>query len=103
MLTAVDYRDAFALVPGLASRVTAEMRFAPLACAVLVEAVRAYHPCWADLPRTVLQQLDAEHCHGVWRNWVTMTRKVLYYRRLYGSTSLTLDVVGAALASRRAA
>lgn len=103
MLTAVDYRDAFALVPGLASRVTAEMRFAPLAGAVLVEAVRAYHPCWADLPRTVLQQLDAEHCHGVWRNWVTMTRKVLYYRRLYGSTSLTLDVVGAALASRRAA
>ena len=29
-------------------------------------------------PHALIKRIDAGHCHGPWRDWVTLTRKIRY-------------------------
>jgi DNA transposition AAA+ family ATPase len=83
VMTAVDFKDAFASTPELATRITRQVDFAPLRGAELLASLKAHHRILAATDDEALRHLDRLACRGVWRRW----ENVLVTAAGYGATS----------------
>jgi hypothetical protein len=101
VLIGSDFTEAEALAPQLFNRVTCEVPFRALGARELIPVIRAYHPeLLRPLSDREIKAIDAEHCAGIWRNWVELIRKCRYYMLRLGLTVLSMEIVAAALASK---
>jgi DNA transposition AAA+ family ATPase len=55
--------------PMLASRIWRRLAITPLDRAVVPEALRGYHPMYAEADDDLLHYIDDRLAHGIWRNW----------------------------------
>ena len=68
----------------------------------LVSAVRQLHPWFAHAPQELLLEIDVQHAHGSFREWVRFLRTVADIKQETRETSSTLTRdLAAAAASRR--
>lgn len=85
VMTGVDFKEAFASTPELATRITRRVCFAPMKGAELVASLKRHHPILAATEDETLRHIDRYACRGVWRLWET----VLVSAAGYGASATT--------------
>jgi hypothetical protein len=84
----------------LSSRVSAWVRFGPMADTPLLTALRAWHPVLAQMPPELLLRIDEVHARGNWRYWAQFLRALLdLLARKPAGTVPDATLVSAALAA----
>ena len=59
--------------PMLASRIWRRLAITPLDRTVVPEALRGYHPMYAEADDDLLHYIDDRLAHGIWRNWASFS------------------------------
>lgn len=85
VMTAVDFTNAYASTPELATRISRQVDFGPMKGADLLKSLRNHHPILKATDDEVLRHLDRYAGMGVWRRWET----VLVAAAGYGATPAT--------------
>lgn len=97
VLVGSNFREAYAKVPELWSRVTRRVPFGPLSTETLAVTLAAFHPLLASADADLLLRIDREHCHGLWRVWATVLDALVDYAERMKIETLTPAVAQAVL------
>lgn len=84
--------------PMLASRIWRRLAITPLQRDVVPEAIRAYHPMYADADDDLLHHIDDRFAHGIWRNWASFSSTAHLLAQRTGRPHIDTEIVTNAFA-----
>jgi hypothetical protein len=85
--------EVIAREPMLMSRVFRRRQFRPLPGAQVPSILRTYHPFYRDADDELLQRVDAEYAHGIWRAWAAFTLTATDLAAQASRTQLDAEIV----------
>jgi Cdc6-like AAA superfamily ATPase len=100
VMIGTDFSLAKQVAPEIPSRRTGAVSFGPLKGAGLVKALKAYHELLRNTDAELLKRIDKQHCHGEWRAWRSILKKLIAGAAAAGEHSVTEEIASAAVTLR---
>jgi hypothetical protein len=83
--------------PMLRSRIYRRVQFAPMAPAMVLQVIPAYHPIYRGAPASLLALIDDCYAHGCFREWASFTHSAIAFCRERRADTLTEELARAVL------